>query len=266
MNNTSAPAAPNVTATADQQAGYNKAAAQSQAEINMVDQSTPYGSLKYTQTGTAADGTPKYSATTSLSPDMQSLYDNQIGTQKTLGSTAGNLAQALQSRYSTPFSANTAVEDKIDSLARARLDPQVAMQQSALENKLTNQGITQGSEAWNNATKAFAQNSNDQYNQLYLNGSQQALAQALTERNQPLTELQTLMGLSNPTNPTFTSTPTESIAAPNSAGLTEQNYTNQVQQQQIAQSQNNALIGGLSSLGGAALGGWTSGAFGKKAA
>lgn len=261
MNTPSAPAAPDPNATAAAQAKYNREAAQSQAQINMVNQSTPYGSLTYKQSGTAADGTPMYTATTELSPDMKSLYDNMIGTQKTLGSTAGNLAAAIQSMYSQPFNTNQAVEDKIVALGKSRLDPQIAQQRAALETQLTNQGVTQGSEAWNTAIKNFTQNSGDQYNQLYLTGSQQALAQALAERQLPLSELQQMLGMSSPTNPTFTSTPQEQIAAPNYQGMVSENYANQVKQQEIAQSQNNALIGGLASLGGAALGGWTSGAF-----
>ena len=38
------------------------------------------------------------------------------------------------------------------------LDPQFQRQQSGLENQLANQGITRGSEAWNNAMNQFGEN------------------------------------------------------------------------------------------------------------
>lgn len=57
-------------------------------------------------------------------------------------------------------------QDVIDAMMRqyeSRLNPQWAQAQSALETKLANQGLTQGSQAWNAETDAFGRSRNDAY-------------------------------------------------------------------------------------------------------
>ena len=65
------------------------------------------------------------------------------------------------------------------------LDPQFARQQSGLENQLANQGITRGSEAWNNATNQFNENKNQAYDQ----ARSQAYTQGLSGANQALNSM-----------------------------------------------------------------------------
>src|SRR5579872_5815319 len=74
---------PNVTAT--QQQGLNTKAGEASQAGSMVNQNTAYGSLNYTQTGTSPDGTPIYTANTSLSPAQQQLLTQLTGTQATAG-------------------------------------------------------------------------------------------------------------------------------------------------------------------------------------
>jgi hypothetical protein len=62
------------------------------------------------------------------------------------------------------------------------LDPQFQRQQSGLESQLANQGITRGSEAWNNATNQFNENKNQAYDQ----ARSQAYTQGLGGANQAL--------------------------------------------------------------------------------
>jgi hypothetical protein len=70
-----APAAPDPVQTAQAQAGLNKDSAITQANLNRIDQYTPQGSLTYSQNGTNADGTPRWSQTQTLSADEQAKYD-----------------------------------------------------------------------------------------------------------------------------------------------------------------------------------------------
>lgn len=84
----SAPAAPDPVATAQAQAGYNREAAITQANLNRIDQYTPQGSITYQQIGTNSDGTPRYSQTQTYSPEQQALYDQQNQIAQALGSTA----------------------------------------------------------------------------------------------------------------------------------------------------------------------------------
>ncbi len=69
----SPPAPPDPVKTAAAQATANKEAAVAQANINMVNQETPYGNLEYFQRGTASDGTPQYTARQTLSPKQQQM-------------------------------------------------------------------------------------------------------------------------------------------------------------------------------------------------
>lgn len=62
------------------------------------------------------------------------------------------------------------------------LDPQFQRQQSGLENQLANQGITRGSEAWNNSMNQFGENKNQAYDQ----ARSQAYTQGLGGANQAL--------------------------------------------------------------------------------
>jgi len=97
-----APTAPDPTTTSNAQQQYNINAGTAQQNLNMVDQTNPLGSLSYTQTGTNADGTPKYNANTSYSQPVQSILDNYLKTQNTTGNTASNLAANSAGMYSQP--------------------------------------------------------------------------------------------------------------------------------------------------------------------
>src|SRR5688572_7562995 len=83
-----APAAPDPTTTANAQTASNRETAIAQANLNQVDQVNPTGSLKYTQIGTNADGTPKYQATTTYAPKAQGIYDAGQNTQQNLANVA----------------------------------------------------------------------------------------------------------------------------------------------------------------------------------
>src|ERR1700676_107697 len=82
------PTPPDPFQTAAAQTKSNIATGTANQNINMVNQTNPYGSLTYSQTGTNPDGTPKYSATTTLNPAQQGLLD-QSNTNKSL---AGGIA------------------------------------------------------------------------------------------------------------------------------------------------------------------------------
>jgi len=86
------PVTPDPTATAQAQAGYNKDAAISQAYLDRVNQVSPTGSTTWTVTGTNPDGTPKFTETTALTPEMQAINE---GIQKLAGKAVDNAGQAV---------------------------------------------------------------------------------------------------------------------------------------------------------------------------
>jgi hypothetical protein len=59
----------------------------------------------------------------------------------------------------------------------ARVNPQLQQQRAAEETQLANQGITRGSEAWNNAQTTMGQRENDAYSQAGLQGINLGLSQ-----------------------------------------------------------------------------------------
>jgi hypothetical protein len=257
MKTPKAPPAPDPTATANAQQGYNRDAAFTQARLNMVNQVTPTGSLTYEQTGTAADGTPTFTATTKLSDGQQKLYDTGLDTSQTMGSAGSALAKAIEDRYSTPASFDTdAVESHIMDLARRRLDPILAQRTDATRAQLAAEGFQRGSEGYDRALKQDTEGQNDAYTQMILQGHDQAMRDLLTERQQPLSELAAIRGLSGAQMPNFINTPQEQMQPANYAGVVSNNYNNAMQLYGQKMGQNNAMMGGLSGLGGNVLGGW----------
>jgi hypothetical protein len=252
------PAPPDPVATANAQQNLNQNTATTQQLLNMTNQVTPQGSLTYTQSGnntfTGADGktytVPQFTATQTLSPQEQELFNLGNQTQKNLAQIGVDQSSKIGALLNTPFNGDQATEDKLDSLAAARLDPQFAKNQAALETELSNKGIQIGSAAWNDAMTQFGQTKNDAYNQLYLNGNQQAFNQAVAERNQPINEITALMSGSQVSNPNFTSTPTTNVAGTDYSGLVQNEFNNQTQQYNTQVGQQNAMAGGLFGLGG----------------
>jgi hypothetical protein len=259
----SAPAPPDPKQTAAASTGTNVATALANASLNNVNQIGPNGSLTYSQTGTSkftdpytgqSYDIPNYTQTTTLSPDQQKLYDLNNQTQQNLGNIGVQQSDKIGSLLNTPFdpsTANKAVEDKIDSLGASRLDPRFARESDALATQLANQGIQPGSAAWKAQMDQFQQGKNDAYNQLYLNGNQQAFQQAVTTRNQPINEITALMSGSQVSNPTFGATPQTTIPTTDTAGIINTNFNQQQAQYQTQLQQQNALMGGLFGLGAA---------------
>ena len=265
MGKPSAPAAPDPKETAAASTGTNVATALANANLKNVNQIGPNGSINYSQNGTykftdpytgQSYDIPQFTQTTTLSPDQQKLYDLNNQTQQNLGQIGVQQSGKIGDMLNTPFdpsTANKAVEDKIDALGATRLDPQFARQADALATQLANQGIQPGSAAWKAQMDQFQQGKNDAYNQLYLNGNQQAFQQALTTRNQPINEITALMSGSQVSNPTFGATPQTTIPTTDTAGLINSNYNQQYQNYQQQTAQQNALLGGLFGLGSAGI-------------
>jgi hypothetical protein len=260
MGKPDAPTPPNPQQTSAAQTGTSVGTAIANANLGNVNQVTPNGSLTYSQSGTykftdpytgQSYDIPRYTATTTLSPQQQALYDLNNKTQQNLAQIGVDQSQKIGGLLNTPFNVNTAIEDKIDKLGSARLDPQFTRDEDALRTRLVNQGIQPGSQAWNAEMTQFQQGKNDAYNQLYLSGNNQAFTQSLAERNQPINEITALMSGSQVSNPNFVNTNEPTIPTTDNAGLINQNFQQQQQNYQTQLAQQNALLGGLFGLGAA---------------
>jgi hypothetical protein len=266
MRTPAAPAAPDPGKVAKQQAQANSSAAQTQQQLNMVNQVNPYGSLTYSQTGTTMgpDGKPlpQYTATTTLSPEEQRNQNQQWQYDDIVNTLGINQAKKMTGILDTPFALNNeASESRLMELGRNRLDPMLEQRRAGLETRLYNQGVMPGTEAYDRAMRADTEGANDAYNQLLLTGRAQANNELLTERNQPINEMTALLSGGQVSQPSFGQTPTAQVASPDVAGMTYQNYQGALQNAQNQQSQQNAMMGGIFGLGSALGGGWARSGF-----
>jgi hypothetical protein len=197
----SAPAAPDYRGAAQDTAAGNLEAARVATAANRVNQVTPYGNLNYAETGTDSYGNPTWTATTSLSDVGQQLLGNQNATSLGLGGAINaqlgqvqnvmgqgfnpqtgpittNVGQANVNpltgqsnlQTSTDYEGGMAGWDKANALLMQRLQPQMDIQQKTLDAKLANQGIAQGTEAYNRAKMGLGMQQNDLLNQAQLSG------------------------------------------------------------------------------------------------
>lgn len=108
-----APKPPDPAATADAQKDINLSTALAQFGLGATNQTTPQGSLSYSQIGTWQDGTPRYQATSTLNPQSQALYDQLMSGASTAagqvgqGPQAPNLHQTFGQSGAIPSSINT---------------------------------------------------------------------------------------------------------------------------------------------------------------
>lgn len=255
MDAPQAPAAPDPTATAAAQSKSNIASATAQSEINAVNQVTPQGNLTYTNAGTNPDGTPQFTATTTLSPGEQGIYDTGVTTRQNLANIGSDQSAKIGALLNTPFSVDSATSDKIQGLQNEFLNPQWDRQSAALDTQLANQGILPGSDAYNTAKQQFSNQRQTAYDQSYLDSYNTGQQAALTQRNQPINEISALLSGSQVSQPSFTNTPTSGVAPTDVIGATGQSLA----QQNVGYQGNLATAMGINSglfgLGSAALGG-----------
>lgn len=221
---------------------------------------------------------PEFTSTVALSPEQQALYNSQVQQQQQLMDLGGRQISRIQESANAPFSfAGVGNEVRAEDVLQAqrsaeealmsRMNPQFARDEEALRTRLINQGIAQGSEAYNREMEQFGQAKNDARTQAILNAQRfggtaqeqalqrrnQAIQEYTTQRNAPLNEYIGFTSGTQVQNPQFQSTGYQGAAPVDYAGLVQnkynsdyQNYANKV----AARNQNLSTIG---QLGGAAL-------------
>lgn len=235
----------------NQQAGLNLGTAQQTAALDRVNQYTPYGSSTYTQDPNNANS---WTQTVTLSPEQQSL----LNTSQTGAQTAGNIANAqlgaASGALSTPINTDyNNVRDQYIGAQMSLLQPQLTQAQQTLESQLQNQGVAQGSTAWNNAMRSYGNQVSSLYSNILSNAQTnvgQAIQQQESLRDQPINEINALRTMGQSTYPSFSNVPGSQVASTNTAntyGLQASAAENAYNQ--AVQSSSSAL-GGISSLVG----------------
>src|SRR6185312_8993529 len=249
----SAPAVPNPVTTAQAQTTSNVDTAKAQAALNNTNQITPYGNLTYTST-TGADGIPHYTATQTLSPTGQQLFNTNASTQQNLANTAQTESGKLSGMLDTPLDLSSSNLDKYTNTHFLEtFNQQQDRAQSALNTQLANQGIQVGSTAYTNAQNDFSNTRNSALNNML--GTSQANAQSaiLAQRETPLNEIIGLAGGTQIQQPTYTNTPQTAVAGTNTAGIAQNAYNAEQANYQYANNQTQSTLGGLFGLGANAL-------------
>lgn len=229
---------------------------------------------------------PQFTETTTLSPQQQAIFDAQQGTQATTAGKAGQLASGIDTSP-LDFSGAPPMPSGADQNAQLQnvqnalygrqaqyLDPQFATGQRQLDNKLAQQGFQVGDEGVSNSAGTGAQDSFDmakqkaysdardsaiansssqlaQNSQTAIQQRQQAISEALAQRNQPINELAALGGGGSIGMPTFPSTGgTQGIPGTDFLGAASGQNAANLQNFGIQSGQYNSQVGGLAGLGG----------------
>lgn len=262
----SAPAPPDYRAAAQETAAGNLAAARTAASANRVNQVTPYGNLNYSETGVDSQGNPTYTATTSLSDIGQQLLNNQnqasLGLGGTINSALGRVQSTMGQSFdprlpSTGFNPSQSYQDAY----MQRLAPQIQQDDERLQQRLANQGIDIGSEAYNRAMMQQGQRVND----LRLGATTQgfnvgqaartnAFNEEMTKYNMPLNTLSALRSGSQVQNPTFVNSAQQATTSgADVLGASQMGYNAQMGDFNAKQAAQANLNQGLFSLAGAGM-------------
>lgn len=213
----------------------------------------------------SAGKAPSFTSTIKLSPEQQKLYDTTTASDNALASLGYDQIGRIKESVSTPYSysgltsANdyaTAAENAIYS----RLNPQFQRDEESMRTRLINQGIGQGSQAYQREMDTFNQMKNDARMQSILTGQQygltgrnQEISEYNAQRNAPLNEYNALTSGAQVTNPSFMTPNYQGAQAGDYAGAVNQNYQNQMAQYNANQASKNNTMSSLFGLGGSFL-------------
>ena len=263
----SAPPPPDYAGAARETASGNLDAARANIAANRVNQYTPQGSLEYTMAGEDKYGNPMWSATQTLSPDQQRLFDIQnklsIGTgelgEQGLGYVRNMISQPFDTSKlpSTGFNPSQSYQDAY----MQRLAPQLQQNRDRLQQQLANQGIDIGSEAYNRAMMQQAQKEND----LLLGATTQgfdvgnraraaAFGELAYQRNEPLNTLNAVRSGAQLSSPQYVNPASQAVTAgPDLLGAAQAQGNAAMNAYNAQVATQNANTQGLYSLGGTAL-------------
>jgi hypothetical protein len=276
----SAPPAPDPALVSQKQTESNVNTAVANGYLNRINQYGPDGSKVYDVRGSQDVGgvnVPLWNETTALSPGQQKIYDSQQqltqGTSDLANQYVGRIGDATSKPYSYDGLAPAPVynEDYRRQQLKAIEDrnaPQMQRDQDTLNQRLANQGISLGSDAWRAAQDQYGRSVNDfrlgadtqsgaaaaqQYG-LESNTRDRAIQEMTNLRTQPINEVATLLGTGNGVQaPQFSQVAQAQVAPTDVSGNYWNQYQGQIAQQQMQQKSSDAAMGGLFGLGGSAL-------------
>lgn len=265
MGMKSAPPPPDPKLTAGAQTANNIQTAITQQHLNNQNQITPDGSITYNQSGTnkVVDPNtgnvfhvPKFTMRQTLSESGKKVKQQTDAADLNLATLAKDQSGRLGKLLGKPVDlSNDAVEGRLMELGRKRLDPALERRRETLRTNLSQQGIKEGSEAFDRAMMRNGESENDAYNNLLLSGRGQSVQETLTSRNQPINEITALLSGSQVSQPNFMATNPSQVANVDRAGLEMAAHNSRVQGVNAHNAGRQSLLGGLFGLASGGLAG-----------
>lgn len=294
------PAPPDPQKVAAAQTGSNVTTAIANSTIGNANQYSPYGSTEFDvrgyqdildpSTGKSYQ-VPQYNQTTKLSPNQQTLLNqqeqigqglNQVAIDQTgrIGNLLGQPINAPSGELQRQLGPQDYSQDRqrVEEAIYSRLNPQLERDRAQLDTKLMNEGFVRGTEGYNQGLDEFNRQANDARMQAILAGGQeqsrlagldlqkaqfgnqaygQQLQTDLSLRNQPINEISALMNGGQVTLPQFQGYQGGQVAGTPIGDYTYQSaqLANQNYQSALnARAQTQAgLYGGIGSIAGAGL-------------
>jgi len=262
------PTPPDPVATANAQGQMNDQTARLNAQLNRVNQQTPFGNITFSQP--APD---QWNLSTELSPSGQRQLDLSNQARELYGQAATQQLRSSGQALANPFAFQAPMgsepamsRDAAEAALMARLNPQLERDRVTLESRLINQGLTAGGEAWANALNDYNRQSNDARLAVIAQAGgeqgraaqlrQAALQEQLAIRAQPLNEAAALLTGQQVQVPGAQPVSQANSTPADYQGAVAQNYAGRVQnwqaQAQEAAAMNNAigqLVGNAFSFG-----------------
>lgn len=185
-----------------------KGAAEQQASSQRINQFTPYGSMQYSYKGDDNLNNPVYESRINLDPRAQKVLDTQMDLSGQMGQMALGQMPQLEQQYSKPMDLSSVpqIADKAYGAMTSRLDPQWQQREGMEHQRLANQGLSPGGEAYDNSMRNFGNQRNDAYQQANLAAIQtmpQTYQLASAAYNQPLNTFNALRTGAQVQNPQF---------------------------------------------------------------
>jgi hypothetical protein len=255
------------TQQAAQQAQYNRDAMLANISANRLDQTTPFSSINYYQTGTDQYGNATYGVNTDYSPEQRALLEQLQQSQQQFGGIGQDLISGLSE--DPRFSGLPDFTDMANPLMQRHLaimNPYYEQQFNKLDTDLRNQGLTPGTPAYDNAIRAFRQTQSESVGQF----ANQSIQSVMAQYQQPFDMIRAIMGATGPVNmPNLgqQTPPGVNLNAPNVGNVNFHGITSDVLNAQMKQYENEYKayadsINAIGTIGGTILGAPTGTFFG----
>ncbi len=254
------------TVIAGQTVANQNAGTSSQAG-SMVNQNNVFGGLNYQQTGVGPNGVPTYTATTTLSPTEQALYNQFSGTRGTAEDQASSLLSGANYGSRQPGDViGDATSGNTNALMEKYSSYYQPLQQTArtqLDTQLKSQGLSPGTPAYDNAMRSLDENQNMANSLAAANYEQQAYGQAANNYTLPAQMATQLAAFGAPQSPNsqFVNAPGLNIQPANVTGAYANYDQANMDKYKADTAANSAMWSGLFGVPSALVGGWAKGGF-----